>query len=88
MKTQEDVLSFEDIQIYDDYLIDTAAEIREIAQDKRGHLIADCIDEARPQLIDRLIHTFLEWDLYDKYIYHLGWSLTYTACQEIGRAHV
>lgn len=26
---------------------------------------------------ERFVHTFLEWDLYDNYIYNLGWRISY-----------
>lgn len=80
MKTQEDVLSFEDITTYDNHLIDLV-ELCENEGSPTGNQIANFINEERPQLVERFVHTFLEWDLYDGYIYNLGWSLTYTACQ-------
>jgi len=66
MKTQNDVLSFHDL------------EAQRVLQQKflGGNLTKDMREKT-----ERLIHTFLEWDLYDKYIYHLGWSLTYTSYQ-------
>lgn len=33
------------------------------------------------KMSERFIHTFLEWDLYDDYIYKAGWKISYTACQ-------
>ena len=63
MKTANDVLSFEDIQTHDDHLSD----------------LIDGLLQDRPQYIKRFIHTFLEWDLYNKCIYNLGWTLKYTA---------
>jgi len=80
MKTQEDVLSFEDITTYDNHLIDLV-ELCENEGSPTGSQIANFINEERPQLVERFIHTFLEWDSYNQRIYNLGWSLTYTACQ-------
>lgn len=72
MKTQNDVLSFHDLDVQ-----------REASyRDELGNLSDVALRDSRAveQMSERLIHTFLEWDLYDKYIYHLGWSVTYTAC--------
>lgn len=80
MKTQADVLSFEDITTYDNHLIDLV-ELCENEGSPTGSQIANFINEERPQLVERFIHTFLEWDSYNQRIYNLGWSLTYTACQ-------
>lgn len=74
MKTQEDVLSFHDLDIQ-------GALNCIVYQDKIDG-IADVVLQSLKnvtEMSDRLIHTFLEWDLYDSYIYNLGWSLTYTA---------
>jgi len=58
MKTINDTLSFEDIQVYDDMLIDSVAE----AASMDGPQIAAFINKERPELIARWIHNFLEWD--------------------------
>jgi len=63
MKTADDVLSFEDLILHNDFLV--------------GDQLEDHKDET-----ERFIHTFLEWDLYEKYIYHLGWSLEYTSTSQ------
>jgi len=76
MKTQEDVLSFEDITTYDNHLIDLV-ELCENEGSPTGSQIANFINEERPQLVERFVHTFLEWNLYDNYIYKTGWRISY-----------
>lgn len=42
-----------------------------------GEMLENYKEEA-----ERFIHTFLEWNLYNKYIYHLGWSLEYVSTSQ------
>lgn len=68
MKTQNDVLSFEDIETH-------RIDQFNLWCKHNSHLYNE-------QLYERFIHTFLEWNLYDKYIYHLGWTLKYISVSQ------
>lgn len=77
METINDTLSFEDIQVYDNMLIDSVAEAAFVD----GPQIAGFINKERPELTERFIHTFLEWEKHPEFDRHSteGWTLSYVS---------
>lgn len=63
---QDKMLSFEDLQLIDDQLIDLVNE---------EGLTNEDLHNLRPQFIDKFTHSFLEWDLYEDYVSCKVWHL-------------
>jgi len=73
MKTIDNtLLNFEDIQIYADNLIDSG----------RAENEPPLTQKERSELILRYLHTFLEWNLLDKYVYSSVWVLNYVSIKD------
>jgi len=77
MITLNDILSEEDIMINalvcgDLLMLETIA-----AESCFEDSVITANKKICEDMTKRFIHTFLEWDLYDKYIYHSSWNITY-----------
>jgi len=72
MKSADNVpsatLSFEDLYISNALQIDLFLD--NLNEPEASNIFLDS-----DELSERLIHTFLEWDLYDEYVYRNEWSL-------------
>lgn len=81
MITTDEVLSSEDININ----AIACAEIIVLGFPKLS-TESEVIDEYKnvcSEMTRRFIHTFLEWDLCDKYVYHNEWNATYHKSDEM-----